>query len=301
MKWNLEELKRMDRFIRDLTESPVQNLLRDLERQKQLLKPPGFQVLRELQGVAAEARRVSETFSSAFSNIIGQYNLIRSLRENLPDPESIAADVRKSLDIFQPPALPIIETYAAQLSDISSSLNSLRHFENTFAGNLFDCVRAVTTAPEEELHARVDDLAELLETHIAQSRKGPVSFEGIVQIILMVLMFLHQSMTSQSFEVSVMERMNEINTELKKFAPIEKQSRLPNLRIVTAKALRVRKQPNTTGPPITVLRRNSLVRVLREVKSWAYVEYFDFITGRSSEGWVSKRYLRELPDEFTEY
>ena len=74
-----DEFERINRMIRDLTEAPTQQILHQLERQRQLLEPPGYRALRELQdNIGAEARRVNESLTSGFSSIVGQYDMLKS-------------------------------------------------------------------------------------------------------------------------------------------------------------------------------------------------------------------------------
>jgi hypothetical protein len=93
----------------------------------------------------------------------------------------------------------------------------------------------------------------------------------------------------------VEKRFDGIETHLKAVVPVERVESQPALRVVGARRLRVRKGPAAVGPVRALLPANSLVRVLEQQKGWARVEYFDFLIGDSTEGWVAARYLRPLP------
>jgi hypothetical protein len=74
--------------------------------------------------------------------------------------------------------------------------------------------------------------------------------------------------------------------------------RASDLRLVSAASLRVRAESATNSRIIGKLTRNSLVRVIDKKKNWAHIEYFDFVEGRTREGWVAHRFLQELSDDF---
>lgn len=186
-----DEFERMNRMLRDLTESPSQQILRQLEQQRQLLEPPGYRALRELQdNIMAEARRVNENLSSGFASIIGQYDVLKSLSA-MQHQKDLVADLQRSMRAFQPPALPFIESFADQIRSASRSLEALKLFQETFAGQLLDLAYAVTEASEEEIEGRVENLTEFLGTHLAKSKRGPISLEGYVQIILALILYIH--------------------------------------------------------------------------------------------------------------
>jgi hypothetical protein len=293
-----DEFERMSRILRDVMESPAQNFLREIEQHRQLLEPPGYRALRELQdNIAAEAQRVNESLTSGFSSIVSQYDVLKSLAA-AQYPKDLVADLQRSIRAFQPPALPFIESFADQLRGASRTVEALRQFEETFAGRLLELARKVSEAPEEKLEDRVEDLTGFLGTHLAESKRGPISLEGYVQIILALILYIHSIIGAQQSEDRIMKRMNNIEARLKVIAPVEKVERAPELRLVSAASLHLRAEPSTDSRMIGKLTRNSLVRVINKEKRWAHVEYFDFVEGRTREGWVAHRFLQELPDDF---
>ena len=97
-------------MLRDLIESPSQQILRQLEQQRQLLEPPGYRALRELQdNIMAEARRVNENLSSGFASIIGQYDVLNSSSAMQYQKDLVADLQRNQFERFEPPPFPFIE------------------------------------------------------------------------------------------------------------------------------------------------------------------------------------------------
>ena len=325
----LDEINRMNRLLHDTMESSIQQVLRQIERQhRQLLEPPSYHLLRELEdrhtttlqklsekvtpdllsidhtirelenrNAAAAARRFSEALTADFSSIIGQFKTLKVLAA-VPFPENVAADLQRAFQAFQTPALPALESYADQLRSITRNLDAMRQFQDTFAGQLLEIARDLAEAPEAELEERTEDLAELLETHLATSRGGPVSLEGYIQIILALMLYVHSVIGAQQTEDRVMKHLSTITAQLQEIATAGRSTSVPELRLVAATSLRIRSEPSGESEIIGKLTRNSLVRVISREKSWARVEYFDFVHGRTAEGWVAHRFLRKLPDEF---
>lgn len=291
-----DEFERMSRMVRDLMESPAQGFLREIERHRQLLEPPGYRALRELQdNMAADVRRVNEALTSGFSSLMSQYDIVTSITAAQA---GLTADLQRALRTFQPPALPLIESFADQLRSASRNLDALRQFEAAFGGRLLGLAREVAVAPEEELEERAENLTEFLGTHLAKSKRGPITLEGYLQIILAVILYIHGLIGAQQSEERVMKRLNAIDAQLKAVAPVEKAERAPDLRLVAAASLRIRSAPSADSQVIGRLTRNSLVRVVNIEKSWAQIEYFEFAEGRTREGWVAHRFLHDLPDDF---
>lgn len=293
-----DEFERMNRLLRSMMESPAAKLLQDVEKQRQLLEPPGYAALLEWQNRGiADSQRLNESFTSSFSSVMSQYELLKAISASATYPKSFATDIQRSLRAFQPAALPVVESFTASLFGASRSLDAMRDFERTFAGRLLGLAREVADAPDIEVDERVDNITKLIGAQIAQSRRGPVSLEAWIQIILALILYFQAGVGSQRSEERVMSRLQDIETQLKALAPIERVEKVPELRLVAAKALRVRSDPAATGEIVGKLTQNTLVRLIAHEKSWARVEYFDYIEGRTREGWVSNRYLKELPAE----
>src|SRR5215212_8185861 len=192
MNWYLDEYDRMNRLLRDLYQDPARKFMQDLEKYRELMEPPGYRALRELQdGVASEARRTHDALTSAFSGVLGHHKLLQSIRGDLAYPESLALSAQRALAAFQSPAFPVIESLLGSLKNASRSVELLKQFEQTFGGQLLERAQAVTeAADDDDLHERIDELTSLVKAHIDQSRRGPVSLEGYIQIILAIAFFI---------------------------------------------------------------------------------------------------------------
>lgn len=294
-----DEFERMTRMYKDLLESPATRLMRDMEQQRQLLEPPGHRALIDWQEKQIEeSRRINQSLTAGFSNIVAQYDALKALSATELR-SNFATEMQRSLRAFQPPALPVIESFTSGLLRASRNLDALENFEQTFAGQLLGLARKVSDAPEEEIEGRVHDLTHLIGSQMAQAKHGPISIEAWVQIILAVLLYINGMLSDANSEHRAMKRLDDIQEQLKAIAPLEKVERVPELRLVAANVLRVRSAASGDAAVVGKLTRNSLVRLLGEHKTWAHIEYFDFIEGKTREGWVSKRHLRELPEDFT--
>jgi hypothetical protein len=290
-----DEIDRIRRLIRELTESPAMQAIRDLERDKFLLEPRGASLLREVQQRFEATRAATPQILAAdLPSILAQYEVVRSI-SNLTDYRSAAVEVERTLAAYKAVGLPALDALAFHLREATTTVSAAEALQRTFAGELFERLRNVAAAPQEEATARLDALAEFIEQRLAQSRKGPISTEGYIEIILAIVFFLYQLFASQNFEAYVERRLDEIEARLKAVVAVERIESRPDLHVVGARRLRVRDGPAATGPVRALLPVNSVVRILEQQRGWARVEYFDFLSGDSAEGWVASRYLHPLP------
>lgn len=295
MSWYVDEAERMNRLLRGLYDDPTRKLMRDMERYRELMEPPGYRALRDFQdNFAAEALRTQEALTSAFSGVLGHNKVLQMLRLESAYSDTVALEAQKALHAFQSPPFPAIEMLLRSLKEASRSAVLLEDFERTFGGQLLDRAQAVAEASEDDLDVRIEELTTLLHTHIAESKRGPVSLEGYIQIILAVAFFIQSFISAQRSEENHMKSFRDIDATLKRLATVENVDIEPDLALVSAKSLRVRGAPNTRSSIEGTLTLNALVRVVGYEKSWVRVEYFDFIGGCTREGWVPKRYLRDV-------
>ena len=149
---------------------------------------------------------------------------------------------------------------------------------------------------EDDAEAAARELPQLLEQRLAKERRGPISLEGYIQLIVAILFFLSQSRASHDFANDVIERLRNIEGRLEQTVEKSDSSGFAqeDIRVVIADRLRVRKSPEAEGPILAVLTENSWVRVLKDSPGWARVEYFDYLSGENAEGWVSASFLKPL-------
>lgn len=291
----LDEIDRIRRLIRDLTESGAMQASRNLDRDKFLCELPGASMFRQAQQQIEATKAMTPPILTAdLSPNLAQYEVLRSLPK-LADYQSAAAEVKRALAAYRSAGLPAVDALAFHLREAAATVFAAEALQRTFAGELFERLHEVSVAPQEEALARVDILAEFIEQRLAQSRKGPITTEGYLQIIIAILFFLYQLLASRDFEARMEKRFDEIDARMKTAVTVEGIESRPDLRVVGATRLRVRGGPVATGPVRALLPANSHVRILEQQRGWARVEYFDFRSGDSAEGWVASRYLRPLP------
>jgi Bacterial SH3 domain len=292
-----DEYERMNQVLRDVIGSPTQSLLREMEQYRQLLEPPGYGALRELQATVAETRRVNEGLASAFSAVVGHYEVLKSL-EAINYSRELAVGLQSAIQAFKPPAVPFIESFHEQVRSAARSMEALRQFEGTFAGQLLELTHKMAEAPEDELEERVETLSEFLGAQLAESKHGSISLEGYVQIILALILYIYSMVGAEKLEDRVMRRLDTIEEQLKVIMPVEPVEGASDLRLVSAASLQVHSAPSESGQLLGEVTRNSLVRIVEERGEWARVEYFDFEKGRTNDGWMAREFLQEFPADF---
>jgi hypothetical protein len=210
----------------------------------------------------------------------------------------LSSSVERALRALQPTMLPAGEAFASALLNHASNIGTLSEFEQTFAGQLVTMARDVVEAADENVEERVEKLTKLIGGQIASSKRTVISTEAWVQIVIAVMFFLQNVRSSQQSEARVQSQLQDIETQLRAVTAIHKVDQRRDLQLVAAQVLRVRAEPRADAAVVGKLTQNTLVCVLDEHRYWACVEYFDYLDGKTKEGWVAKRHLKNLPDEF---
>ena len=210
----------------------------------------------------------------------------------------LSSSVERALRAFQPTMLPVGDAFASGLLGQVQNVGTLQEFERTFAGRLVTMAHDVVAAPDERIEERVEKLTQLISGQIASSKRSAISTEAWVQIVFAVTFFVLSMRAAEQSETRVLSRLQDIETQLKAVTPIQKVDQRRDLQLVAAKLLRIRAEPRGDAAVVGKLTQNALVRLLGVHGSWSYVEYFDYLDGDTKEGWVSKRHLKNLPDEF---
>jgi hypothetical protein len=209
-----------------------------------------------------------------------------------------SSSVERALRALQPTMLPVGDAFAAALLGQAQNVATLHEFEQTFAGRLITMAREVVAAPDENVEERVKKLTKLIGRQIASSKRSVISTEAWVHIVLVVMFHLLSVRSANQSEARVLSKLQDIETQLKTLTAIHKVDKRRDLQLVAAKLLRIRAEPRADAAIVGKLPQNALVCLLDDQRYWAYVEYFDYLDGKTKEGWVSKRHLKNLPDEF---
>jgi hypothetical protein len=165
--------------------------IRDLERYKLLLEPPGASLLREVQQqFEATKALIPQLLTADIPSILAQYEVVPSI-PMLANYQSAAVEVERTLAAYSAAGLPAVDALAFHLREAASTVSAAKALQQMFAGSLFERLRKVAITSEEEASARVDVLAGFIEQRLAQSQKGPMSTEGYIQIMMAILFFIN--------------------------------------------------------------------------------------------------------------
>jgi hypothetical protein len=210
----------------------------------------------------------------------------------------LSSSIERALRTLQPTMLPVGDAFASAVLGQAQNVATLHEFEQTFAGRLITMAREVVAAPDENVKDRVEKLTKLIGGQIASSKLTTISTEAWVHIVLVVMLHLLSMHSANQSEARVLSKLQDIETQLKTVTAIHNIDKRRDLQLVAAKVLRIRAEPRADAAVVGKLTQNALVCLLDDQRYWAYVEYFDYLDGKTKEGWVSKRHLKNLPDEF---
>lgn len=291
-----DEIQRMVTLARDLADSPSMRVLQDIERYRAFVEPASMSAMRDIQTQMEAVRHIVPQIAVAdVASVLAQYEIVRSVSA-VQNIRSVAEEAALAIDAYRNIGLPAVESFSEQIRIASSSVAAAETFTTTFAGQLFERMRRVAVAQDDdEAETSTQELATFVTEGIARARSGPVSTEGFIQIILAVVFFLYQWAESQKLETRLNSRFDAIESRLKASASTQPAQPSVELRVVAIPRLRVRNSPHVKAAVRTVLSGNVLVRIVSQQGGWSRVEYFDFTTGNNAEGWVASRYLQSIP------
>ena len=287
-----DEWERYRRLIEQLVSSPAfQSAIETQRTLERIIDPAAW----------SAAKRLARTFESASASIpstgplLEQYGLAaRQCHEIVDSP--VLREAQRALAQYRGVGLPAVSSIAHYLSGAFRSAEAAESFTRTLPGEILDLLGTVSRGEEDDAEAAARELPQLLEQRLAKERRGPISLEGYIQLILAILFFLSQWRASNDFANDVIERLRNIEGRLEQTVEKSDSSGFAqeDIRVVIADWLRVRKRPEAEGPILAVLTENSWVRVLEDSPGWARVEYFDYLSGENAEGWVSASFLKPL-------
>lgn len=258
--------------IRNITESTALNAIKEITYQRNywqdIVESPAIKAVELLQ-------RQNEYFRpiiSAFNEFQKQERYVNSIIES-PAFKTIfisAADLynrNKLLDI-------VPQTFAAQIiTELGDAFNSI---EETTADNL------------------VNSIEEIIEEKCKRLKPNRISFEGMLQIWLALILFIYSIHLSNKTEENLTNRLLQAEQRILKSIEGLKPEESKEVYFVVERTVKIRLKPSTKSPVITILHSNQRVSLINSKGKWIYIEYFDYIEGLPKSGWACKKYLKRL-------
>lgn len=200
-----------------------------------------------------------------------------------------------------------ITTLASQLADVLHAKIPVAAFDTTFTGALLSRLHeaeAITSASERE--AFLDDFLSWLAGKIQQLPETKLSFEGVVNLLVAVLMFLYSAWDSNQTKQILLNETTQIRRQIEQHRQEEKQGREEILRkldeikkapssrnlYVVMKKVNLRESPTTESRIIQMLSVNTVVEEVEQQGEWLFVEFLDYTDLKLERGWVYRKRLK---------
>lgn len=202
-----------------------------------------------------------------------------------------------------------LSSHFAHLGLGASAYASAISRASQFTGEIERLRKSVGMSVLHQLHEHnltfdesVEIIKETVRTEIRSGQSSPISFAGWMNILMFVFttvltIYLHVDSQHRSTgsEERLVQESESVRAELvQKFDNLELALVDTFTYFVATNGLNVRSGPSTDDEVQTVIYPNQQLKLLDQKGRWLYVEYFDYLDETPRQGWVYKRYLKEI-------
>jgi hypothetical protein len=188
----------------------------------------------------------------------------------------------------------------------SSDLADIQDLRSSFSGQVATAIQDILEA-QESTDEKVDRLHRLVETKVESLRKGAISREGLLTLVLTIFSLIYnhcnyklaekQAASSDKSSAAQLQESKEANRILEQIlSQIERLNpgNDSNTYYIVERGVSLRIRPQSKAGVVGVLSRGTKVRLIERKHEWIYVEYFDYLEGVPKTGWALKKYLQRL-------
>jgi len=228
-----------------------------------------FSSLHNISGLSAfdSIIKKHEKYSSLLnSSLLNSINLAPNILTNLTTISSIA-------ESFQRDAL---------FPDI------VKKMEESFSYNLLHELKQENVTLEETIEIAQESFAK----QINNIPRSLISFEGMVQLLFAIMLFIHAQTSSQESEENITRKIevleNNLMAQMSKLISEDEAA----VYYVVKRIVHLRTDHTTKSFIIGKLYPNQRVELIERNSKWIYVKYFDYVDGLPKMGWVYKKNLK---------
>lgn len=195
---------------------------------------------------------------------------------------------------------------------------SLGNFRHSFAADLLGKFPIAESDPEAELdETQLEELREKQEAFVSflldklrDLDPAWINFIAFFSVALAIGTFAWQEHSNYQMEMRLMSAITGTKTELsqqnreikdqitKELERLIPETPEPTLYVVKRTArLKLNVKPHSET--VAILPVNQPVELLAKRGKWIYVEFFDYLEGIPRQGWVLKKYLKQVPNRNT--
>jgi hypothetical protein len=199
-----------------------------------------------------------------------------------------------------------------RLSGIAETVAALNYQMSTPSGAIEDSVlapeldgiRQVGEASNlDQIEEQFSNIENNLIARIKQIPRLRISFEGWLNLLLMIFIFIYSTIASDQFQgrfegkVDAIARLDVRILESQKriyesFMDHMKESDLTGTFYIALHKANLKARPSNKSLTISTIYPNQLLKLEKRKSKWIYVTYFDYVKGISCKGWVLKKYLK---------
>lgn len=193
---------------------------------------------------------------------------------------------------FKIQAQPYSEAFR-QIRELSERI-SIELQPLTFGEVYEQLVDRYSTLSEEGVTSPIEVLSEEIEEKVNTSTPHPLAVEFYLNFVIALFLFVLSQTYSIESEEKILSSINEIQTIVTKNNAKIRSLEYGETFYIVIRAVNLREGPNTKSQILSILHPNTKVRLLERKSKWIKIEYFDYLSETTREGWAYKKYLKIL-------
>lgn len=298
----IEAIRKHQESLSKLIDSPVLKEMREHEeRINRIYQSPALTAM-----IETENRWKSLVDSPTIAAFKKQEKRINEIY-NSPALVAIRAQEEKFRGVFDSPASKALRESAERFEKLYSSPITKafeeheRKWKGLFKSSTFEALNIARDISASGLvsELNIDDLSfkdtfDLVgELYEEEGAKQYISFEGYIQILLAIMLYLAAYSASMESDSEIIGRIDKLEVQISSQIENINQEENEGTFYIVERAVKLRSE-NHTGKEavvIDVLYPNQRVKLLKRDKKWIYVSFYDYLAGVQRNGWVYKKHL----------
>lgn len=195
---------------------------------------------------------------------------------------------------------PAVSSFFVQWEKTLQAAEARGVSRDVFAESIGGLSKAADASTENEFEESVQDVSGVIESQAESLPRSRVSFDALIQIWFMIIIFLFQYSIDEASDTKIHGRLDvlegahrEVIATIEGLRPDDED---PLMYRVVARRIRLRAGPSTQSEVIRWLEPGTLLGLLKRKGQWLRVEVFDPVKGEPQVGWVYNRHIRDAMD-----
>jgi hypothetical protein len=195
---------------------------------------------------------------------------------------------------FIPSYSRIIDDISLPLLSLASSTISIKT-EGTYANRLmeeYEFEKSISGNDETQLSENVIELEKKTEEKIISKKDWKSTAFDILNLTLAIAIWIRTEISSRQMEERLIR--NILQSEQRIITTFENtvgKLSVHDRKFIVIRDTELKSKPRSNSVFLGTIESFTLVDIINETDKWAYITFFNPVTGESDYGWIRKKYL----------